>query len=69
MKKIGRPMFYVFLLKPFKQWISEKNQVTFLAQFFLRKIIFFKWKQIRIKISLNFCFASFDSLRAVTACF
>ena len=65
----GRPMLYVFLLKPFKWWNFEKNQVKFLAQFFHKKIIVFKKKQIKIKIFLNFCFASTDSLKAVTGCF
>ena len=37
--------------------------------FFTKKIIVFKWEQIKIKISLCFCFASTDSLKAVTGCF
>ena len=61
-------MLYVFLIKPFKQRNFETLQV-FLAEFFQKKIIVFHWKQIKIKFFLNFCFASFDSLKAVTGCF
>ena len=68
MKKIGLPILYVCVLKPFKQWNFDKLQV-FLGEFFHNKVIVFQWKQIKIKFSLNFCFASFDSLKAVTGCF
>ena len=37
MKKIGWPILYVFLLKPFKAWIFEKIQVTFWAMAFQKK--------------------------------
>ena len=60
-------MLYVFLLKPFKQLNFEKIQV-FLAEFF-HIVTVFQWKQIKIKCFLNFCFASFDTLKTVTACF
>ena len=63
-------MLYVFLLKPFKKWSFEKFKVTFLAPpFFSQKSVVSKWKQIKIKIYLNFCFASSDSLKNVTGCF
>ena len=68
MKKIGLPILYVCVLKPFKQWNFDKLQV-FLGEFFHNKVIVFQWKQIKIRFSLNFCFASFDSLKAVTGCF
>ena len=68
MNKIGLPMLYNCVLKPFKQWIFDKLQV-FLGEFFHNKVIVFQWKQIKIKFSLNLCFASFDSLKAVTGCF
>ena len=61
-------MLYVFLLKLFKQWNFEKNQVKFWPYFFTKKIVF-KWEQIKIKFSLCFCFASTGSLKAVTGCF
>ena len=66
MKKIGWPIICVFLLKPFKQWICEKLQVF--CRVFSQKNIVFQWRQFRNKFSLNFCFASFDSLKAVTGC-
>ena len=68
MKKIGWSMLYVFLIKPFKQWHFEKFHV-FLAKFFHKKLIFSQWKHFKTKFSLNFCFASFDSLKVVTGCF
>ena len=37
--------------------------------FFSQKSIVFKWKQIRFKKVINFCFASSDSLKALTGCF
>ena len=37
MKKIGWPILYVFLLKPFKAWIFEKIQIAFWAMAFLKK--------------------------------
>ena len=61
-------MLYVFLIKPFKQWNFEKFQV-FLAEFFHKKRIVLQWKQFKTKFSLNFCFASFDILKAVTKYF
>ena len=60
-------MLYICLLKPFKQWNFENIQVFF-GRVFPQKIIIFQWKQTKIKFSLNFCFASFDSLKAVTGC-
>ena len=68
MNKIGLPMLYNCVLKPFKQWNFDKLQV-FLGEFFHNEVIVFQRKQIKIKFSLNFCFASFDSLKAVTGCF
>ena len=40
MKKIGWPMLYVFLLKPFQAWSFEKLQDTFWP-FFHKKLSFF----------------------------
>ena len=68
MKKIGWPMLYVFLSKPFNEWSFENFQVTYLANFFSQKSIVFKLKQIKFKIYLNFFFASTASLKAVTGC-
>ena len=62
-------MLYVFLSKPFKDWNFENFQVTFLAHIFSQKSISFKWKQIRFKMYISFCFASSDSLKALTGCF
>ena len=61
-------MLYVFLINPFKQGNFEKFQV-FLAEFFHKKLIVSQWKYFKTKFYLNFCFASFDSLKAVTGCF
>ena len=61
-------MLYVFLIKPFKQWNFENFQ-GFLAEFFHKKLIVSQWKHFQTKFSLNFCFASFDSLKVVTGCF
>ena len=41
----------------------------FLAKFFYKKCIVLQWKQFKTKFSFNFCFASFDILKAVTKCF
>ena len=62
-------MLFVFLLKPFKQWSFAKLQFTSWAKFFHKTNVIFQWKQFKIKYFLNFCFASPDSLKAVTACF
>ena len=40
----------------------EKLQVTLLAEFFHKELTFF------IRFSLIFCFASFDSFKALTGC-
>ena len=68
MKKIGWPILYVFLLKPFKAWIFEKIQIAFWAMVFQKKTIVFQRKQFDFKFPLFFCFASFDNLKAVTDC-
>ena len=65
MKKFGWPMLYVFLIKPFKQWSFEKT-LFFTGQVIPQKIIVFQRKQYKIRFSLVFCFASFDSLKALT---
>ena len=63
-------MLYVFLSKPFEEWNFEKFSSYVLGQvFFSQKSIVFKWKQIRFKNFINFCFASSDSLKALTGCF
>ena len=47
-----------------------KTSIHFVGQNFPQKqILFFQWKQLKIKFSLTFCFASSDSLKAVTGCF
>ena len=61
-------MLYVFLLKPFKQCNSEKLQITLLAKFLHKKTFVFHWKLFIFKISLDFYFASFPSLKALTGC-
>ena len=33
-------MVYIFLLKPFKTWIFVKIEVTFLAEFFHKQLLF-----------------------------
>ena len=48
MKKIGWPMLYVSLLKPFKASIFEKLQVTFLAEFLHKKLSFFNGSNIKL---------------------
>ena len=64
MMKIGWPILYVFLLKPFKAWSFEKLQGTFLAVF-LQKNYRFSMNAIQNQVSpLIFCFASFDSFKA-----
>ena len=62
-------MLYVFLSKPFKEWNFEKFSSYVLGPVFSQKSIVFKWKQIRFKKFINFCFASSDSLKALTGCF
>ena len=68
MKKIGWLMLYVFLIKAI-QAIEFWKISGFFGQVFPQKDTGFQWKQIKIKYSINFCFASFDSLKAVTAYF
>ena len=67
MMKIGWPMLYVFLLKPFKAWSFEKLQGTFLTVFPQKKLSFFNGSK-KIRFSLIFCFALFDSFKALTGC-
>ena len=68
MKKIGWPMLYVFLSKPFKEWSFENFQVTYLAKFFfLKKASFLNGSRLNLKL-LKFFIASTDSLKAVTGC-
>ena len=63
-------MSYVFLSKPFEEWNFEKFSSYVLGPvFFSQKSIVFKWKQIRFKKFINFCFAFSDSLKALTGCF
>ena len=60
-------MLYVFLLKPFQAWSFEKLQDTFWP-FFHKKLSFFL-DAIQNQVSPNFfCFASFDSFKALTGC-
>ena len=51
MKKVGWPMLYIFVLKPFKQWIFE-NFRFFFAEYFLKKLVVFQWKRFS-KLSLQ----------------
>ena len=57
-----------FLWKPLKQKYFEKLQVSFVAQVFSKKIIFFQWENFEKTFFLNFCFASFHCLKALTGC-
>ena len=59
---------YVFLWKPLKQKYFEKLHVSFVAQVLSKKIIFFQWENFENRFFLNFCFASFHSLKALTGC-
>ena len=68
MMKIGRPMVYVFLLKPFKQWNFEQVQIFSLANYFYKKLSFSNGKQFKFKFPLVFFFASFPSLKSLTGC-
>ena len=68
MKKIGWPILYVFLLKPFKQLNFEKLQITLLAKFFYKKTIVFQCKHFILKFSLDFYSTLFSSLKALTGC-
>ena len=52
MKKIGWPMLYVFLSKPFKEWSFENFQVTYLAKFFfLKKASFLNGSRSSLKFT------------------
>ena len=67
MKKFGWPIICVFY------WSHSSNGVLknfrfFLAESFHKKSIVFQCGQFKSRFSLNFCFASFDSLKAVTGC-
>ena len=46
MKKVGWPMLYLFLLKPFKQWIFENFRFFFAEYFMIWKMM------IQMKLSL-----------------
>ena len=61
-------MLYVFLLKPFKQWNSEKLQLILLAKFLHKKHSCFNGSFSFLNFSLDFYFASFPSLKALTGC-
>ena len=58
--------FHVFLSELMKQWNFEKIQASFVAQVFSNKIIF--WVQFENRFFLNFSFASFHCLQALTGC-
>ena len=58
---------YIFLLKTFQQWKFQKLQVFF-DQVFPQKTIVFQKNQFKFKFSLDFCFASFSSLKALAGC-
>ena len=60
MKKIGWPRLYVCLLKKFKAWILKKFRLLFWPSF--------STEAIKIRFSSIFCFASFDSFKALTGC-
>ena len=60
MKKIRWPRLYVFLLKKFKAWILKKFRLLFWPSF--------STEAIKIRFFSIFCFASFDSFKALTGC-
>ena len=64
-KKLRWPMVYIFLLKPFKAWIFVKIQFTCLTKFLNIQLSFLHGSK-KNRLSLNFCFASFDSFKALT---
>ena len=66
MKKIGRSILYVFLLKLFKAWSFEKLQDNFWP--FSTKNYRFSMDAIQNQVSPFFCFAPFDSFKALTDC-
>ena len=49
MKKVGWPMLYIFLLKPFKQWSFENFRFCF-VEYFHKKMIVFHWKQFKLNL-------------------
>ena len=49
MKKVGRPMLYIFLLKPFKQWIFE-NFRFFLPSISTKKQSFFNGRNSKVSL-------------------
>ena len=46
----------------------KKLQVYFVAQVFSNKSKFFQWENFENRFFLNFCFASFHCLKALTGC-
>ena len=55
-------------MEPMKQKNFEKLQVSFAAQVFSNKTIFFQWETFENRFFLIFCFASFHCLKALTGC-
>ena len=45
-----------------------KTSGFFFGQVFPQKAIVFQWNKFKFKFSLDFCFASFSSLKALTGC-
>ena len=67
MKKIGWLMLYVFLIKALQAKKIWKTS-GFFGRIFPQSYRF-SMEANQNKFFLNFCFAFFDSLKAVTACF
>ena len=60
-------MVYVFLLKPFKQWNLKKFRLLCWLSISTKHYGFSR-KAIQVYFPLDFCFASFPSLKALTGC-
>ena len=56
-----------FSIETIQDMDFEKLQVTFLAELFHIQLTFFNGSK-KISFSLIFCFASFDSFKALTGC-
>ena len=65
----NRLVNFIYLSIKTIQAMEFRKYSGFFGRVFPQKTFVFQWKQTKIKFSLNFCFASFDSLKAVTGCF
>ena len=50
MKKVGWPMLYIFLLKPFKQWSFEKFSFFFSSSISTKKWLFFNGSNSKLNL-------------------